>query len=113
MISKFFKNKKGDVPIILLVLGVLAICGLAILSFLVSGTGILKSSVNPGLSVFEDIYAVEEKVYFYKNINYDGLSPGEIEGLFETSSLEIEIEGDSLKINGIRKNIEVEYLSVP
>jgi len=47
------KNKKGNLPIIILVLGVLAVCSLALLSFYASN---LKVSNNfSGISKMEDI----------------------------------------------------------
>ena len=110
----FFKNKKGDVPITLLVLGVVAICGLTILSFIVSGTNISESFVNSGLGIFEEIYSAEEKFYFYENINYDGFSDGEVEigALLDTANVEVVIKGDVLNISGgAEKNIFVEYIT--
>ena len=107
------KNKKGDVPVILLVLGVLAICGLAILSFIISETNIFDKVSDEAsqseLGIFEDIYSAAEKVYFYKNINYNGLSEQEIEALLDAPNLEVAIEDNVLMINGRSRNIQVEY----
>jgi len=60
------KNRRADIPIVILVIGVVAICGLAILSFIVSD----KVNVNPkklGLEVFEQVHSDVEKFEFYKN----------------------------------------------
>jgi len=65
---KLLKNKRADIPITILVIGVLAICGLAILSFIISDKVKLKSD-NLGLDVFEKLYTDFEKYVFYKNVN--------------------------------------------
>ena len=106
-----FKNRRGDISIVLFVLGVLAICGLAILSFILSGTNVLDDSADAGLGVFEDIYSAAEKVYFYKNINYDGFTSGEqeVEALLDDEFIEVNIEGSMLMITGTRKDMQVEY----
>jgi len=61
------KNKRADIPITILVLGVVAICGLAILSFIVSSKVNVKSD-DLGLEVFEKLHADVEKFEFYKNV---------------------------------------------
>ncbi len=61
------KNKKGNLPIIILVLGVLAVCGLALLSFYASN---LKISNNfSGIKLIEKINSqIEENNYLGKPI---------------------------------------------
>ena len=59
------KNKRADIPITILVLGVIAICGLAILSFIVSEK--LNKTDELGIEVFEKLYSDVEKFEFYKN----------------------------------------------
>jgi len=53
-------NRRGDVPVTILVIGVVAICGLAIFSFIDSANDIQKSFVGPGL--IEDIIAIKEEM---------------------------------------------------
>lgn len=60
------KNKRADIPIVILVIGVLAICGFALLSFIVSEK-INGSKNNLEVDVFEKLYSEKEKVDFYKN----------------------------------------------
>ena len=61
------KNKRGDIPVTILVIGVFAICGLAILSFMYSNIFVVKLD-NLGIEIFEDIHTSVEQFYFYLNI---------------------------------------------
>ncbi len=67
MKNKLIKNKKADVPIMILVIGVIAICILAILSFFNSDSS-FKS--NTGVEVIEEINADVEEFYFYVNAGF-------------------------------------------
>ena len=68
------KNKKGDIPVTILVIAIVFLCGLALLSFYVSG-----SRASTG---FEDVSIVEkaaveiEKISVYSGL---GFSDEEIE----------------------------------
>ena len=66
------KNKRGDISITLLVIGVFAVCTLAIVTFL------LHEEVNSGefanLEIIEDLHSKAEDFYFYIN---SGLSSEE------------------------------------
>ncbi len=68
MKMKFIQNKKADVPVMILVLGVVAICALAIVSFI----GVeLEATRDPlGVELVEEIYSDVEKFYFYKNLEF-------------------------------------------
>ena len=69
------KNRRADIPITILVLGVVAICGLAILSFVVSKNSVLDNYNDPlGLSVFEQVHSDVEKFEFYKKV---GVAPSD------------------------------------
>lgn len=57
-------NKKANIPITILVIGVVAICILAIGSFVVSN---IKLSENSNIGYFEKIQSDLEKFYFYIN----------------------------------------------
>ena len=59
------KNKKADIPIIILVLWVVAVCGLAILSFYSSGISVKKDFI--GLGMMEKINSLSEEIEFYKS----------------------------------------------
>lgn len=68
MKTKFIKNKKADIPITILVLGVFAVCALAITSFMIFKIEGSKDSL--GIEVFEEIHADVEKFYFYQNVSF-------------------------------------------
>ncbi len=48
MIKKFFENKRGDVPVTILVIGVFVVCTLALFSFMFS-----LSSINNSFETLE------------------------------------------------------------
>ena len=66
MNKKFIKNKRADIPVMILVLGVVAVCGLAILSF--------TFSIDPvknylGVGLIEEMNVMMEKYYFYSGLS--------------------------------------------
>jgi len=67
---EMIKNKKANVPITILVLGVLLICGLAILSFFLSSQKINDLSA---VSVLEKIKIQKDKMEFYDNLEVEYL----------------------------------------
>lgn len=58
------KNKKGDIPIIILVMGVVAICGLALLSFFSSSFKLEQSFTN--VPLMEELNVKIAEYNFYK-----------------------------------------------
>ncbi len=56
-------NKKANIPVTILVIGVLAVCGLAILSFYLNGSRIVKDISD--ISVIETVKLEKEKFDFY------------------------------------------------
>jgi hypothetical protein len=60
------KNKKADVPVMILVIGVVAICILAISSFVV----VKGREDSLGLELLEEIHSDVEKFYFYVNAGF-------------------------------------------
>jgi len=73
------KNKKGDIPVTILVLGVLAVCILAIFSFYFS---FLKVQKNFDIQVVKEIKLIKEKADFYGNL---GFTQEEIDSLLNIS----------------------------
>ena len=71
------KNKKGDIPIVILVIGVIAICILAILSFYISDRNAKK---NFDIEIVERASIMGEKISFYKESL--GFSDQEITAIF-------------------------------
>ncbi len=68
------KNKRGDIPITILVIGVVVVCILALMSFLSSTSKIRNSFV--GIGALEEMNLQRERNYFYKT---SGLVTGEYE----------------------------------
>ena len=60
------KNKRGDIPVVILVIGVVMLCGIAIVSFFISDIQINGEPLGVGL--MEEINADIEKFYFYLNL---------------------------------------------
>lgn len=64
---KNIKNKKGDIPITFLILGVFLICSFALVSFYISTNRVDRNFVGVGL--IEEMNAEIEKYHFYRNVN--------------------------------------------
>jgi len=62
-------NKRGDIPIIILVIGVVALCIFAILSFQFSPRGQIIFAVEPYL--IEDVISLSEQISFYEKQGID------------------------------------------
>ena len=82
MIKNLLKNRHGDIPITILVIGILAICALAIFSFYFS-----DRSVKTGFSsvdVIEKVLVTKEKISFYnKSLEFTQEEIEEIFGIQE------------------------------
>ncbi len=77
-------NKRADIPIIILVFGVIAICGFVLLSF-----EIVKNKTEEnflGIDLIEEAMSLEEEYYLYQNL---GKSNAEIQNLFDNYNLEL------------------------
>ena len=61
------KNNRGDIPITILVIGIVAVCGLAIFSFYISGDRFKGSFVS--VQVIEKANSFSDEMQFYKNMN--------------------------------------------
>ncbi len=72
------KNKRGDLPVTILVIGVVLICGLALFSFLASGIKTGQSLL--GVSQIEEMNSKIDEYYFYKKME---ISDQEIEKILE------------------------------
>ena len=60
------KNKRADIPVTILVIGVFAICTLAILSFSIIDNK-SKEGFNEAIEAIEEINSEIEKYEFYNN----------------------------------------------
>ena len=63
------KNKRAEIPITLLVLGVVAVCGLAILSFLFADSG--DKEALEGVENLEKVVSLGEEIRFYQNFGIE------------------------------------------
>lgn len=63
--KKLIKNRKGDIPVTILVLGVILICVLTIGSFLFASTKVAK---NFDIQAVKEVKLAAEKAQFYENL---------------------------------------------
>lgn len=63
------KNKRGDIPVTLLVIGVVGICALAIISFYLSDKNV--RSGFEALELIEEIGLEAEKIMLYEKLEVD------------------------------------------
>ena len=65
MALRILTDKKGDISITILVIGVFVVCAFAIIAFLIYKQNISNGFVNS--NIFEDLYSQIENYYFYIN----------------------------------------------
>ena len=65
-IKKIMRNKKGDIPIVVLVLGVFFICMMILGSFYFFQNRMNRTFI--GTDVIERAIVIEDKYYFYNNL---------------------------------------------
>ena len=82
-------NKKGDISIVILVIGIIAICFLAILSFVKSDNDVDDNFL--GIGLIETMNSVEEELNFYEKTEFEG-DYGNIE-LIELGNVKITTDG--------------------
>lgn len=75
--DKLLTNKRGDVPITILVIGVFAICVLTIFSFALSSNKINNGMACVGLQ--ETVYSIQEELEFKKSQGMETFSEYEME----------------------------------
>ena len=61
------KSKKGDIPVTILVLGVILICLVTLASFYIS---IIKTTKNFDIQAIKEIKLIKEKSDFYHNLGF-------------------------------------------
>ncbi|MEK6819828.1 MAG: hypothetical protein AABY03_01355, partial [Nanoarchaeota archaeon] len=131
-IPQYKMNRRGDISITLLVLGVFAVCTLTLFSFYISGVDGKETALKIG--IMEKINSLAEEIKFYKNPEI-GKDPKEVMEIFDKGITDGNIlftrinNGDNYKINaeyserdfelfgfglGERKVLfSVEYIFVP
>ena len=75
--SIFSKSRKGDIPITILVIGVLAVCIIAIFTFYFSSRAMANNFDSIG--IVEKAAVMKEEITFYKTL---GFSENEITQIF-------------------------------
>jgi len=88
-------NKRGDIPVTILVLGVVVICVFAILSFFIS-----NKSVNSSFSAVDAVEGasiIKEKISLYENLGYNKEEIKTILDLKEDSQGKIVVEQFDVK----------------
>jgi len=100
--KSIIKNKRGDIPITILVIGIVAICIMAIFSFYFSDRNVKKDLNNIG--IIETAAAIKEKISFYRNLGFSeeeiteefGIKPESFGG-FSFKYITISQEGVSVR----------------
>jgi len=112
MWSRILRNKRADIPVTLLVLGVLAVCTLAVVSFIISRD--FKQDAFLQIEVFERIHADVEKFYFFRNLGFGNEEAVEMvnQHIINTVLPErdnLALVGNQLVVNRSNKIISIMY----
>lgn len=81
---RVLKNKRGDVPITVLVIGVFSVCALALFTFFLYDYNVGNSFV--GIKAMQEELAGIDEYMFYKN---SGMSQADLDSIFNV----VEIDG--------------------
>jgi flagellar basal body-associated protein FliL len=90
------KNKKADIPITILVIGVLGICALAILSFFLSDRSVKNDFVV--LEAVEKASILKDKISFYRNLKFEDQTIKDILSIQEDSEGKLILEQDGITV---------------
>lgn len=105
---QFRKNRRGDIPTTILVLGVFVICSLALLNFYL--VGLNDSNIFEGVVLVGEIVKFSDDIIFYKNFGKNPLEFAEKSRLIKNSDLNIEGELEDGNYNVTGSLSEKEYL---
>ncbi len=96
------ENKKADVPVMILVLGVFALVGMALLSFYVAG---LKTGEIKGVESVEQANSLVDDFYFYENVGYSRDKIIQIMNLTESSEgILFLVENDGVSVSYVLRD---------
>lgn len=95
-------NKRGDIPVTVLVLGVFAVCTMALFSFAYSNFKIGNSFV--GLDLVEKINSKYDEYSFYKTLGFDD---NKIKTFLEEGEKDFLFEGNSFYVNKTQTKFRV------
>lgn len=101
--KKIIKNKKADIPVTILVIGVFAICTLAILSFKFMDIKTTKGFYE-SIEGIEEMNSQIQKYYFYKNAGIEDLDIEKFLSIKE-GYIEVEKEIDDVSIIKIKYSL--------
>jgi len=90
------KNKNGDVPITILVIGVFAVCSMALFSFYISGISGKETFLRVG--IIEQTNSIANEIKFYKSSEIEK-NPEELMDIFKNSNSE-----ENFVISGKKEN---------
>ena len=90
------KNKRADIPVTILILGIVTICTLTITSFL--RVSLREKQEFYGIGLIETVLSVEEEFAFYK---INSISDASYEDILKNPGAELGIVGISLNGNQI------------
>jgi len=68
MRKNFLKNKKGDIPITILVVGIVSLCILTLYVFIFSMNNRMQNFT--GIGMIEAIYSLQQEIYLDKTKNF-------------------------------------------
>jgi len=95
------KNRRGDIPVTILVLMVIIICILTILSFSYSRTASQDSFFGVGL--IETVKSVSEEASFYEKTQYTS----DYGNLFNSGNVKVTINGNIIEGNYSKKGFSL------
>ncbi len=109
--DKLIRNRRGDIPITILVIGVVALCILTIFSFMYSDNKKKESFVGPGL--IETAYAIQEELRFGKGENLNPFEKDGVKIIFAEGKINAEYISEKGILNKEQKTlILIEYLPI-
>jgi len=100
------KNKRADIPVTILVLGVVGVCILTIISFVNSGNDVSEDFL--GIGLIETMLSIQEELSFYSNPETEFTS-GDYDERFERGNVEIFIGGSNV-ISGSYTTTEQRFI---
>ena len=85
------KNKKGDIPVTILVLMIVLVCVLAIFSFIYSRTA--SKDYFSGTGLIETVKAFSEEISFFEKTEFSGNNINS----FESGNVKITVNGNTIE----------------
>ena len=93
-------NKRGDISVTILVIGVFIVCGLALFSFYLAGFS--GAETFSRMSIIEKVNSLSDEIKFYKNSEISK-NPSEIMDIFDNQETDGKLVFSGSHQNGIYK----------